>query len=682
MQEVKNMNTIGNRIKTKRKELGLTQAELGEKLHVTDRAVSKWEQNEGNPDISIIASLASVLNVSIDYLLTGKAPDEKIIIKSPKEILFETDDPQYLEKISVNDLSIVEMYNHKLVNTFGYLVDNNKIAAYVRSRSRYGGYNDNIPQITYLLLISNRLDKVKVFTFNDIGFWDDNEITDEMLNEFVSDERVNDETRDYVLTIHCRQLISINQGDGRNTETYHGYGNWQSLYPRILEKFAVVKRWDWVNRMLDLIADINKPGVKKYQANKNSSGYGDKPYLIFRAPSYRDYNGIRVIAVSDSVLNILLNEGQYDLLDKANSMNKELDQTTISQRTIDLHKMQNSNASLKEKLIFEFVQNGLLNYNGLLDRRVEIEGVDLREDKDKWLEAVLQTYGDLYHEIIRDNPISLIELTYKGVADEKLGAIFQFAVDYKIQPLIDALMDGDTENILSVAKNSFVYTEKKLENDRDGNYAFKETFYKIGEKWVKSRELKYTAGLINLPDLSEIPSKLSDAIMFFDKYKENVFNAWVKSIEDKIESRRKAKEDLENYNRIQSEITTDYLKNEIASGNIDNATIKACVKLESILRYHYKYEGDLSDMLTNYFNDHCKIIHLDRPWDDEDNSYYEKLAECDRQEELNKKHENWMKQLSKLRMKRNSLVHPDKTKIELTVDDLKSCVAIIAEIEG
>ena len=120
------MNTIGDRIKSKRKELGLTQVELGEKLHVTDRAVSKWEQNEGNPDISIIASLASILNVSIDYLLTGKTPDEKIIIKSPKEMLFETDDPQYLEKISVNDLSIVEMYNHKLANTFGYLVDNNK----------------------------------------------------------------------------------------------------------------------------------------------------------------------------------------------------------------------------------------------------------------------------------------------------------------------------------------------------------------------------------------------------------------------------------------------------------------------------------------------------------------------------------------------------------------------------
>ena len=38
------MSTIGNRIKLKRKELGLTQAELGEKLNITDRAVSKWEQ--------------------------------------------------------------------------------------------------------------------------------------------------------------------------------------------------------------------------------------------------------------------------------------------------------------------------------------------------------------------------------------------------------------------------------------------------------------------------------------------------------------------------------------------------------------------------------------------------------------------------------------------------------------
>ena len=73
------MATIGDRIKLKRKELGLTQAELGEKLNVTDRAVSKWEQNEGNPDMSIIASLANALGVSLDYLILGKE-DEIISI--------------------------------------------------------------------------------------------------------------------------------------------------------------------------------------------------------------------------------------------------------------------------------------------------------------------------------------------------------------------------------------------------------------------------------------------------------------------------------------------------------------------------------------------------------------------------------------------------------------------------
>ena len=54
------MNNIGNKIKQKRKELDLTQIELGRKLNVSDRAVSKWEQGEGNPDISIIPDIWSL----------------------------------------------------------------------------------------------------------------------------------------------------------------------------------------------------------------------------------------------------------------------------------------------------------------------------------------------------------------------------------------------------------------------------------------------------------------------------------------------------------------------------------------------------------------------------------------------------------------------------------------------
>ena len=64
--------TIGERIKQLRIEKGITQLDLANALYLTDRAISKWEQGRGNPDITIVPSIASYFGVSIDYLLTGE----------------------------------------------------------------------------------------------------------------------------------------------------------------------------------------------------------------------------------------------------------------------------------------------------------------------------------------------------------------------------------------------------------------------------------------------------------------------------------------------------------------------------------------------------------------------------------------------------------------------------------
>ena len=61
--------TINEKILRLRKVRGLTQAELGEKLGVTDKAVSKWEQGNGMPDLEQIQSLGEFFGVSLDYLL-------------------------------------------------------------------------------------------------------------------------------------------------------------------------------------------------------------------------------------------------------------------------------------------------------------------------------------------------------------------------------------------------------------------------------------------------------------------------------------------------------------------------------------------------------------------------------------------------------------------------------------
>lgn len=67
-----NLNKISNLIKTKRKNLGMTQSELAEKLFVTEKAVSRWETGRGTPDISLLLPLAKELKIDVSVLLNGE----------------------------------------------------------------------------------------------------------------------------------------------------------------------------------------------------------------------------------------------------------------------------------------------------------------------------------------------------------------------------------------------------------------------------------------------------------------------------------------------------------------------------------------------------------------------------------------------------------------------------------
>lgn len=67
-------------ISKRRKELGLTQQELADKLFVSDKVISKWETGKSVPDTSILVELANVLEISLDELLkSGKEVTEQSI---------------------------------------------------------------------------------------------------------------------------------------------------------------------------------------------------------------------------------------------------------------------------------------------------------------------------------------------------------------------------------------------------------------------------------------------------------------------------------------------------------------------------------------------------------------------------------------------------------------------------
>jgi transcriptional regulator with XRE-family HTH domain len=95
------METFSDRLKKLRKDKGITQAKLAELLHLTDKAISKWESGEGNPDIGSLPAIAEIFDVSVDYLLTGKRPEKNQLVMDG--LLFNMKDEQRIFTILEND---------------------------------------------------------------------------------------------------------------------------------------------------------------------------------------------------------------------------------------------------------------------------------------------------------------------------------------------------------------------------------------------------------------------------------------------------------------------------------------------------------------------------------------------------------------------------------------------------
>ncbi len=86
-----NQIAIGNFIEKKRKEQNLTQAQLAEKLGVSNKTVSKWENGKCMPDYGVIQPLCAELKVTVSELMDGE--------EQPEDSIRAYDDEQILDLI-------------------------------------------------------------------------------------------------------------------------------------------------------------------------------------------------------------------------------------------------------------------------------------------------------------------------------------------------------------------------------------------------------------------------------------------------------------------------------------------------------------------------------------------------------------------------------------------------------
>ena len=95
--------TLGKRIVARRKGLGMTQDQLAERLGVTAQAVSKWENDQSCPDITILLKLAGIFGITVDALLGCEPPQEVTVYESEIVTEEKEDDTQENEGIHIQN---------------------------------------------------------------------------------------------------------------------------------------------------------------------------------------------------------------------------------------------------------------------------------------------------------------------------------------------------------------------------------------------------------------------------------------------------------------------------------------------------------------------------------------------------------------------------------------------------
>lgn len=143
---------IGKFIARCRKENKLTQAQLAEKLNVSDKSISRWENGKTMPDISLFEPLCEILNISIIELLKAK------------KITNEKEDNKISVEVIKDYSKYIKRKNKKIILTILFIMSLSPMLL-----NQYGGMR-NVQEISGLINLINPIGIISVILFM-LGAW-------------------------------------------------------------------------------------------------------------------------------------------------------------------------------------------------------------------------------------------------------------------------------------------------------------------------------------------------------------------------------------------------------------------------------------------------------------------------------------------------------------------------------
>ena len=120
------LNKTGKFIASIRKEKGLTQRELAEKLDLSEKTISKWERGAGFPDVSLILPLCKCLEIDVNELMTGeRLPNKQYRINAENNLLklMNRTNPKLQYTISTISAIVTILVTLGLILLVGFVIE-------------------------------------------------------------------------------------------------------------------------------------------------------------------------------------------------------------------------------------------------------------------------------------------------------------------------------------------------------------------------------------------------------------------------------------------------------------------------------------------------------------------------------------------------------------------------------
>ncbi len=622
-------HSIGKTIAELRKAKGWTQIELAEKLNVSDKAVSKWESEGGFPEITQLPVLAKIFDVSIDYLMTGKETEPEIITMSKIELCAKNDDISMLDDVKVD----VKDENGKTIVDYIIQYESLQVFTALCTKKSLGVGKFGILKFIEFALITNTISALdKAFDIKGRWIADDIKglshieekkqfenregynkdafvITNELLDIIVLDKRVNSDTIDYLLSNQKKRECV-----------------WYLVLPYLLHQSYLHNNIELFNKILEVSTVSNQYAYEHFKIPDENSYARNYYHFAYYLIIYNMETGVYIdslskkhglVRVLEKTIKLALDRSDIETVEKLNDLNnavmkyyEQFKCYIADPDEIRIAKLKMDKSITKEELA---IQSTIHSGVASIDELLELQDFKL-------IKKSLATY-----------PIHLIEQFNAYFQQKEWRTLFQLAVDNNDNALADTIIKGKQEEI-EIQLLSYWNSAKAEKFNINKKHLY------LIENGRKVDLIAPTYGTIirnRAKTLEEVITKLQ-------------------AVKQRIIDELSLKLDKE---KTIGDLTKEYFESELAKGNVDMVIIKLCVRLETILRCDYHYEGDLAEMLNQY----CSRFNT---YDDEDNNYDPYTP----------------KKLHKLRMQRNGIVHSEKCNEKLTLEEIKWCIDYICKM--